>query len=183
MKTITIGYFISNAIIVTALLTVWQRYRQLYAGLSLWLTYSVLETAGMLLTAQRDIAPAALSIVAAQLCTVGGALVLLIGLERFASLLGPRFPNYLLIAGFLGAMIYFTYLKPDIQIRTFVIFASPALLAGQSAWLMLNRAPERLGPVIRPAGFVFLAFLAVHVYRIILTAVLPPPENLFQIQE
>jgi PAS domain S-box-containing protein len=180
MKTVSVGFFVSDALAAGILWSVRTRYRSRFAGVSLWLAFYLLQTAGMLLVALRGLVPDWLSIVTAQLFTVGGAFIFLTGLGRFLGRPAPRWPNVILISVFTALMIRFTAAAPDIRIRTLLLFSVLLIVALQGAWMMLKRRPEALREAARPVGFLFLAYAAAHVYRIVLTLVLPLPDVFFR---
>jgi PAS domain S-box-containing protein len=182
MKTVITGFFISNALCAAVQFMVWRRHRGRYAGVGRWLICYLLGSAGILLISLRGIVPDLLSIVAGNLCLVGGTWILLDGLERFLDRRGPQFLNLLMIAAVAFGLTRFTRSRPDLTARTLVIFGALTVLAVQGAWLMLRRVPKPSRPLTRLTGCLFLALAAANAYRVAIAIALPPPETFFKIQ-
>ena len=173
MKTIVFSYFITNTLITCFIALLWYQNRKRYAGLVFWLIDFILQAIGFLLLLLRDVAPDLVSIVIAQTLIAVGALCIYIGLERFVGKPSSQIHNYLLIGGFVGLMAYFTFVQPDISIRTILVSAITLLLTGQSGWLLLRRAAPSLRSITRDVGVVFLLYALVAFVRIIELAQIP----------
>ncbi len=175
MKTIVFSYVITNTLIMLFIALLWHQNRQRYAGLGLWLVDYVLQAVGILLVMLRGIAPDLGSIVIGNASIQIGALCIFIGLERFVGKPSSQTHNWIGIVGFVGLMAYFTFIQPDISIRTIVISAATILLTGQSAWLLLRRVDLSLRPITRQVGIVFLLYVLVALARIVELILLPLP--------
>jgi PAS domain S-box-containing protein len=182
MRTVLIGYFVSNLLASVILWEVWKRHGRRFAGLSHFLAFYLLQTAGILLISLRGAIPDLFSIVAANLLNVGGSGLLIYGLVRFFGRSPAWFTNVFLFSLFMIALTFFTYVVPDIRVRTVLLYSMLAAVAGQGAIIALKRRPENLRESVRPVGIVFLALLASHLYRIALMFLLPMPESLFDAQ-
>jgi hypothetical protein len=75
--------------------------------------------------------------VTANFLVILGILFMLIGLERFAGRLRAQNHNVLLLLLFVFSLSYFTFLEPDLSIRSMIGSAAIILLTGQCAWTML----------------------------------------------
>ena len=71
----------------------------------------------MVLVVLRGIIPDWISIVLANSLIFAGALLLYMGLERFVGKVSVQIHNYVLMALYIGAFIYGTYIQPDLHLR------------------------------------------------------------------
>ena len=158
IRTIIFSYVITNAICLVVMALVWQRNRERFAGLGFWLANFACQLAAIVLVALRGIVPDLFSIVASNSLAIGGALLLYMGLERFAGRRTSQVHNYVLLAGFIIVHSYFTFVQPSLLMRTLSLAAGISLLCAQCAWLTISRVDADLQPITRGVGYVFLTF-------------------------
>ncbi len=185
MKTITFGYVISNALITVFITVLWSQNRKRYAGLEFWLIDYLLQFIGLGLNSLRGVLPDFVTVILANTMIVGGIFILYIGLERFVGKARPQIHNYLLLGVFVGLMLYFTYVRADISIRTGLISAAILLLMVQCSDLMLRRVETRLKPITRTVGVVFMAYALDALARLVFLVLDPlaPTASWFQAPE
>jgi PAS domain S-box-containing protein len=175
MKTILLGGVISNALITVFIAVLWYQNRKRFAGLSFWLADYVLQMAGFLLVLLRGVAPDVVSIITGNTMIAAGIVVMYMGLERFVGKPRTQIHNYLIVFIFICLMSYFTFVRPDIDIRTIIIHAVISLLTLQCAWLMLRRAEPSLRPITLGVGLVFSVYSFVALTRTVHLLLKPLP--------
>jgi PAS domain S-box-containing protein len=175
MKTVLLSVVVSNALITVFIAVLWYQKRKRFAGLSFWLIDYVLQMAGFLLLVLRGVAPDVVSIVIGNTMIVAGVAVIYMGLERFVGRPRTQIHNYLIILIFVCLMSYFTFTRPDMDIRTTIIDAAISLLTLQCAWLMLRRVEPSLRPVTRGVGITFSIYSFTALSRIIYLLLKPLP--------
>ena len=116
LPTLLFSYVVTGGIAALVMGILWRQNRR-QPGVAFWLANYVLHFVGLLLFTQRGVIPDFFSVIGANLCIVGGALLLLIGLERFAEQPSPQRINYLILAVFAGIHTYFTLVQPSLQAR------------------------------------------------------------------
>ncbi|MBN2392246.1 MAG: hypothetical protein JXR84_16075, partial [Anaerolineae bacterium] len=83
MRTLILNYLVSNALCAGVVALLWLQNRRRFAGLSLWLTDFIMQTAALVLIALRGIVPDWISMIVSNVLVIGGTILLYIGLERF----------------------------------------------------------------------------------------------------
>ncbi len=83
LRTVLTSYVISNAICMTAMLSLWRRRRSRAPELDFWLADFVMQFVAVLLLVLRGRVPDLLSIVIASALVMAGTLLLYIGLEQY----------------------------------------------------------------------------------------------------
>ncbi len=130
-KTVVFSFVITNTLITLFIASLWYQNRKRYAGLLFWLMDYILQAVGLLLSLLRDVAPPVMSIIVGNTLMMTGALLMLMGLERFVGRPRSQTHNYFLLAGFVCLMLYFTFAQPDISTRTVILSAVIMLLTLQ----------------------------------------------------
>jgi diguanylate cyclase (GGDEF)-like protein len=179
-RTILFSYVISNALCAIVIGMLWRQSRRRFEGLDLWFADFVMHFVALLLVALRGFIPDFISIVVSNGLVIGGTLLLNVGLERFIGRPGPQKHNLVILAAFLAAQWYFTYVTPSLAARN--INASLALFAvcAQGAWIMLRRVDELIRPAARLTAFVFMAITASSLVRVYFDWQAPPEEDMFK---
>lgn len=176
IATLMVVYMLVDLIGAGATATLIVQNRRRYAGIPFWLAGMLMQAAGSMLIVLRGNLPDFLSIVAGNVLTIGGELVILIGLERFTWKKGPQWHNYVILAAFAGLMYYNSIIQPDLFMRQLYVCTGIFIFSLQCAWLML----KRVDPIMRGAalgtGMVFAAFALVNAARFAFVA-LTHPQN------
>jgi len=180
VRTIFIGYTISNAICAIVVGFLWRQNHRRYPGLGFWLAGFTMQFAAVLLITLRGVIPDFMSIVAANTIAVAGIILLYIGLEYFTETPGPQHHNYLLLAVFFSVHTYFTYLQPSLTWRNYNFSFTTLLLCIQVAWLMFHRADVKFRPGTTSVGFIFIAIALVNICRILFNTNGANANDLFQ---
>ena len=179
MRTVIFSYAISNAICVIVMALLWLRNRRRFEGLGFWLADFAMQFAGVLLVALRGVLPDFASVVAANAFIIGGTILLLMGLERFAGKRTSHVHNYILLVAFILVHSYFTFIQPSLPARNINLSAGLILVCSQCAWLLIRGVDADLRPVTRGVGYIFLTFCVAAAARIILDLVVDQGNDLF----
>jgi len=178
MRTLLSGYLLSSGICALVLAILWRQNRG-QPGMGFWLADFTLQFVGLLLVVLRGAIPDFFSMVVANLCIVGGTLLLLIGLERFAGRPSPQRINYLILAVFAGIHTYFTVVQPSLQARNVNFSLGLAVFCLQGVWLVFRRADAEMRRNLQLAGIVLAVIGGLSLLRVPIELVLPPSSDFF----
>ncbi len=179
IKTLMLLYLIINVISTGAVALLWRQNRGRYAGISFWLADMILQAAGSLLIVLRGLVGDLISMVLANTMIQAGALLMLIGLERFTGKKGWQIHNYVLLAAFMGIFAYYSLVQPDLSTREIVLSAMTMIITFQCCWLLLRRVDPGGLPITRLAGIVFAGYVVFSFIRISLHILFPGQTNDF----
>ncbi|MFP5212959.1 MAG: diguanylate cyclase domain-containing protein [Acidobacteriota bacterium] len=161
--------------------TVWIQNRSRYGGMFLWLCSIAMHAIGLALIILRPVLPSLFSVVLTNVVMVSGAILLLIGLERFVGLKGPRAHHPVLLAACAGFTSYFTFIHPNMGAMLVSMSLIMTVIASQTTWLLLfgvdsdmRRATQAAGAVM--CGYVLLSLVRVALYFF----VLPESHDIFR---
>jgi len=180
MRTVIFSYIISAAICAIVMASLWRRNRQRSPELAFWLADFVMQFAGLLLIVLRGTLPNFFSMVVSNTLIIGGTLLLFIGLERYTRKISSQWHNYIYLALFVSAQMYFVYVQPDIQARNINISLGLLVMCAQCAWLLLRRVDSAMRSDTREAGVAFGVFSLVSLIRILIDLALPPQSDFFK---
>ena len=119
IRTILIGFVLSDIVCALVIVSLWLHDRGKFPGLSLWVANFTLQTVSILLVALRGYVPDFLSMVVGNGLNVLGAILLLVGLERFLGVKGRHWHNWAMLAAFAAVQTWFALLKPVLAARIF----------------------------------------------------------------
>ncbi|MEI6310459.1 MAG: PAS domain S-box protein [bacterium] len=173
IKTLMILYAITNVISAGAVAIIWNQNKRRYAGISFWLIDMILQAVGSVLIVLRGLAPDLVSIVLANTMIQGGALILLIGLERFTGKKGWQIQNYVLLTVTIAALIYFSRVQLDLTAREIVLAVMTMIITFQCCWLLLRRVAAGMHTFTRLTGIVFACYVVFSFAKIILYIIFP----------
>jgi PAS domain S-box-containing protein len=139
-----------------------------YRGIGWWLAWSISAAAGFVFILLRAI-PAIhkISIIAQNSLLVLGVIFLYIGIMRFFDKKEPRGILLAIAIAFVSVMLYFTYVKDDITVRTIAIGVALAVVSLLSA---RDIYAYKLSSVKASANFIAAFFLAHGVLFVFRTA-------------
>ena len=177
MRTVIVSFWISDIICLIAMALLWHQNRRHFDGLGFWLADYMLQAAALFLVTLRGTLPDAISIVISNAFVIGGTIILLIGLERFAGLRSSQIHNYILLTVFLLIHSYFTFNQPSLLYRNINLSVGLILVCSQCAWLLFRRVDSTLQPITRGTGYIFLAFCLAAAGRIVLDLAVGDPSN------
>jgi len=179
IKTLMLLYIIINVISAGAVAVIWGQNRGRFAGISFWLVDMILQAAGSALIVLRGQVSDLVSMVLANTMIQAGALIILMGLERFSGKKGRQIHNYILLAVFIAIFTYYSLVQPDLTAREIALSAMTMILTFQCCWLLLRRVDPGMRQVTRLTGIVFAAYAAFSFARIILHVIFPERSNDF----
>jgi diguanylate cyclase (GGDEF)-like protein/PAS domain S-box-containing protein len=180
MRTVLIGYAISNLICAAVMFSLWRQNRQRFAGIGLWAADFVLQFVGLVLVALRGSVPELLSTTGSNMMILGGTVLLYLGLGRFTGRRNLQWPNYALLAAYLPVHAYFVVVLPNLRVRNILFSLALLALCAQCAWLTLRGVSAAVRPTTRGVGQVFVAFCLISLIRIIVDLAIPPGDDLFR---
>lgn len=180
MRTVLFSYIISNAICAVVMASLWRRNRRRSPELAFWLADFIMQFAGLSLIILRGVLPDFLSMVVSNALVIGGTLLLFIGLERYTRKTSPQWHNYIYLALFVSAQMYFVYVQPSLQARNINISLGLLVICSQCVWLLLRRVEPAMKPDTRDTGVVFGIFSMVSLIRIFLDLAVSPGNDIFE---
>ncbi len=158
IRIIFIGYVFSSLLCAIVMTSLWWQNRKRSPEIAFWLADYILQFIALLLMTFRGFLPDIASIVLANLFIIGGTIFLYIGLCRYVGQEKRQLHNYVMLAIFTLACLFFTYVYPDIELRTVNQSLALIYICAQCSWLMLRRVDPGLRPATRAIGIVFAAF-------------------------
>ena len=179
IKTLMLLNFIINLINACVLLVLWRQYRKYFNGLLLLFVDMLFQMMGFILSSLRGVLPSIISLVFSNTLIITGALLVLIGLERFFNLKSKHVHNYIFLTVFFFALFYFSLIDPNLSAREISISAMVVIINGQSCWLLFHRVNLKSRQMAIFPGIILLAFAMVSFVRIILLSILPNHVNNF----
>jgi len=166
IRTILIGFVLSDIVCALVIVSLWLHDRGKFPGLSLWVANFTLQTVSILLVALRGYVPDFLSMVVGNGLNVLGAILLLVGLERFLGVKGRHWHNWAMLAAFAAVQTWFALLKPVLAARNLNISLALLFVCAQCSWLLLRKAEPGFRKNGRHAGIIFGIYGFVSVIRV-----------------
>ncbi len=179
VRTVMIGYILTNGICVVVMYILWRRSRERFSGTGLWLADYVMQFSAVLLVTLRDVIPEAISVIVGNGLVIAGTILLFIGLERYTAKRGPQLQNAFLLALFLPLHAYFFFALPSLPARNINFSIGLLAVCSQAAWLMLRRTAPAWRPATRGVGLIFSGYVLVSLFRIAVDATLPSGSDFF----
>jgi diguanylate cyclase (GGDEF)-like protein/PAS domain S-box-containing protein len=179
IRTFFAGYVLSILLCAIVMTSLWWQNRKRSPEIALWLTDYVMQFIGLLLITFRGILPDFATIVLANLFVIGGTIILYTGLGRYAGKESRQWHNYVMLAVFMLVHAYFTYVYPDIALRTVNLSFALLYICAQVSWLMLRRVNYDLRPATKATGIVFILFCLVSIAQIAVNLTIPKTHNIF----
>ncbi|KFO66243.1 hypothetical protein ER57_18755 [Smithella sp. SCADC] len=131
------GSVISILLCVIVRTSLWWQNKKRSPEITLWLVNYILQLIALLFITFRGIIPDLFSIVLANLFIIGGTVILYVGLGRYAGRESRQLHNYVMLAVFTLAYLYFTYVDPDnvVQVaeKVLQVVSQPIIFEGQKA--------------------------------------------------
>ncbi|BBO91401.1 PAS domain S-box protein [Desulfosarcina ovata] len=147
-----------------------QWYHKTYAGFSLWSNGAVCAGVGGILMCMRGYAPQLVSIIAANTLLVLFMSFVAWGMEKFVGRRIFRWPDYVVLLLFIGALLQFTYIKPSVEVRIVIISFCFSYFSGKAIFLLKYGGDHLRHPLLLGA----LWFTAVwFLLRAIITVIGP----------
>ena len=163
MRTVVVLAAISYLVCTLFVIQLWWENRNRFDGLNLLAINFVFQTVMLCLIASRGIAPDWISITFANILSMVGSLLNLVGLERFLRKPGPQLHNYLLLAA--GGFVFYLF-DSDLPARTLIFSMFFLIICGQCVWLLWHRVEPMLRRLTFGAGMIFVGYCLLSIVRI-----------------
>ncbi len=177
MRTVLIGYAISNFMCMIVMALLWKQNRRRFAGIGFWLASYALLFVAVFLMALRGVIPDGLSIGAGSPIIVAGAMAMLFGLERFTGKPERRWPNSLLLGAFIVLQEYYAFASSDLTARNHIFSIVFFVVNAQCAYVLLRDRRDKASISSSGPAFIFIAMCAVCVFRLWADASFLGPED------
>jgi diguanylate cyclase (GGDEF)-like protein/PAS domain S-box-containing protein len=181
VRTVVIGYLITNLICLTVIGAEWRQSRSRYEGIGFWLADYAAQFAALAALSFRGPIPVNLSVLITNPLVVGGTVLLLAGMERYIGIRRPVRGKALFFAGYFALHACSSLLWPSLLARDILLSAALLAVCGRIALLLLRGAPADLRPTTRAVGWTMLAFAAVSAARIAVELPGPRIEDAFKL--
>ena len=179
MRTVLLGYAISNAICLSIIYSLWSKHRHRSPAFDFWLGSFVLQFFSMLMFSLRDVVPEPVAILLGVPTSLVGVFLLYRGLCEYLGQSCPQRQNQLLLSVLIGIHVYFLWVQPSLQIRGLNFTLGLLLLFGQIAWLLLHRIAAPLRASTSVLGWITVAYCVVSLGRIFVALLVESPEAFY----
>ncbi|CAG1011424.1 Response regulator PleD [Anaerolineales bacterium] len=179
MKTVIVSYMITNVICALVMTMLWRLHRGRFDGTGFWLADFALQFIALILVVLRGIVPDFISMTVSNALGVGGAMLLLAGLERFWVKRRSQFHNAVLLIIFIATHAYFVFIYPSLKARNIIFSLGLLVICSQCAWLMLRGVDIEVRHHTRNAGILFVAYCLVSIVRILVDVFVPAGNDFF----
>jgi diguanylate cyclase (GGDEF)-like protein/PAS domain S-box-containing protein len=170
-KTVYLVYIVTSIISSIVLLTLWKENRERFPEIFFWLGASVLQNSCLILLLFQGLIPDFISILIANGFIVAGSMMLFLGLERFIGKNSRKWPLYLHFALFMGIHIWFTYVNPNLFVRSINTPFAFMLVTARSSWILFVQPEKEMRRITRAAAialasisFASLAHVLLNIY-------------------
>lgn len=160
------------------LMTVYLFQRKVYPGFERWVISNFIFSLGYFLISLRDIAPNFIAIILSNSLMVYCEILVFEGIQRFFGKRAFDLLNYLLLAVYILAQSYFTYIVPNINARIILVSLVMSILIFRAGMAMLQSPIPQLAKNTRSAALIFLATAVIPFSRAIYTLFQDDPINL-----
>ncbi|HLZ19048.1 MAG TPA: PAS domain S-box protein, partial [Smithellaceae bacterium] len=167
IRTIMIGYVLTNLVCLLVMSLLWRQSRGRIAGTAFWLIDYAFQATALLLIVMRGAIPDWMSIVLSHTLILTGAMLGYIGLLRFTGERVSQTPNILLIGFFAAIHGYFTFVSPDLGVRTMASSLGLLIICMQCAWLLLYKVAPAERKTTKMVGVIFALYCLVAAARIV----------------
>jgi hypothetical protein len=141
VRTVVIGYLITNLICLTVIGAEWRQSRSRYEGIGFWLADYAAQFAALAALSFRGPIPVNLSVLITNPLVVGGTVLLLAGMERYIGIRRPVRGKALFFAGYFALHACSSLLWPSLLARDILLSAALLAVCGRIALLLLRGPP------------------------------------------
>lgn len=178
-KTAIVNTFFTDLVSLFVMIIIWRQVLHRFDGIGYLVVSFLFQVICYLLLILRGQISDFLSIDASNTLAVMGALLALMGLERFTGKKSNQIHNYIVIVLFFLIHCYFTYIQPSLNIRILNVSVGLFLFSAQSAWLLIIRVPRNLRIYTFNVGIVFILICSINLVRISFFFINTNPNNDF----
>lgn len=180
VRTLFVNYVLAAALSLVVMGLLWVQNRRRFAGIGFWLLDYTLHLIALALLVLRGVVPDLVSIVVANVLIIGGAMLLLNGLQRFVGRVESHRHNLVMLAVFTVVHAYFAFVHPILAVRNINFSVALIFVCVQGAWLMCFRVGPRLRAAGRVTGYVLAAISALSIVQIANNVVEPQGSDLMR---
>lgn len=145
----------------------WRQNRKQIKGSGHWFLSFLSISIVQILIAFRGAIPDLFSIIVANILTIYGALVFYIGLVRFLDKKNSQILNYIYLVIFTLIHSYFTYVDPNLAIRTINVAFGIFFISFQAGWFMLLGVDKKIRKITLSVGIVYITYCLINLVRIV----------------
>lgn len=167
MRSIFIGSVVVSIVCTILLLLLWGQGGKRYPGISAWIFFFLLGAVGILMIASRGYVPSFFSIVIGNELLLIGMFTGLLGIEKFVGKRCSHRFEFFLLGLFPVTMAFFTFVMPDISIRSMLFYSSMgyfSILILKVTSLNIQKISVHSSSII---GFVFIGYTVGCFFRLI----------------
>lgn len=160
------------------LMAVYFAQRKVYPGFGRWVLSNFIFSFGFFSLSFRNNAPDFVTIILSNSLMVYSEILVYEGIQLFFGRRAFSRFNYLILAGYILAQTYFTYIAPNINARIIWIGLVMFVLILRSGLALLNSSIPQLSKTTQPAAVIFFVTAATPFIRAIYTAFQDHPVDL-----
>lgn len=179
LRTVIFINILTDLVCTAVLAFLWQRNRKRFDGLFLLFLDFIFQTLAVILVTFRGVINESLSTAIPDPLVFIGAFLGYRGLAMFAGVRPRDLPNYIFLGFLTAAHLYFTFARPDLTSRNFVLSLGLFVICFQCMGLMIWRVNRGMRSMTRGTGVVFGIFCLVSLIRIAVIVVSPGEGNDF----
>ena len=180
LRTVLLGYTLSNLVCSIVLYNLWRQNHNRYKGLGLFFANYVLNFMGMLLLSFRNIIPDLFSIIFGNIFLAGGTLLIFSGLVSFLGRKIRQSFNYILFVVYICLHSWFTYVNPNLQVRTVIFSILIVVYCVQMAWILLSNKNTTIRKFSGALAVISIIYSVIGIARVVYTVVCVPETDLLQ---
>jgi PAS domain S-box-containing protein len=167
IRTASFSYVLITIISTFVITLLFNQYRTRYKGVSYIVLCFALQTLALTLIFFRGKIPVWISFDLANTISIIGIIFFYVGIEAYIGKKSSLIPNIILLIVFVAVQTWFTFWKPDLEVRHFNISVLWLIIFIQCTWLLFYRMPRSKIRLTLPLRLVCIAFWAVCIARII----------------
>ncbi|MEW6079649.1 MAG: PAS domain-containing sensor histidine kinase [Thermodesulfobacteriota bacterium] len=167
MRTILFGHLITSIVCAVIVVQLWRQNRTRFAGLTFWMIDFIFQVVAVLLVIMRGVIPDWTSMVFSNTLVISGAILGLMGMERFLEKQGTQIHNCFLVIIFIFVHSYFTFVQPNLSVRDLNLSTALLLICLQYVWLIWHRVEPGLRSLAFGVGAVNFLYCLVSSIRIV----------------
>jgi PAS domain S-box-containing protein len=166
MRTVVFSSVVTDLTITFVMLGFWIQNKKRYKGGALFVMDFAFQSVALILIALRGIIPDWISMVVSNTFVVIGALMGLIGLEKFLEVKGKHIQNFILLAVFVFVHSWFSLVNPELPVRNLNISSALFLVTLECVWLLFHKVKGSKRKLTFEIGLVFAAYAFLNFVRI-----------------
>ncbi|UZP66043.1 GGDEF domain-containing protein [Desulfovibrio mangrovi] len=165
MRTVLVIFVLVNYICAFLMVLTVRVSQKRFDGVKYFLANFIFQSAGMTLALLRPHISPLFSVVLANALMFSGVIAFSLGAGKFTHRHISRAPHLIYTAVFLSAYCYFTYVMPDIRIRTMLFSGMLIPVFAFIAHTLLAPSDKKFAPHCIFPGISFILFTALYIFR------------------